>query len=712
MSLSSCAKGTTYYISSSEGNDENVGTSKSAPWKSFVHVNDTFLQPGDKVLLKRGDVWHERIIIRGSGERNAWIKISYYGDENDELPVISLNNDKNDICILITDINGIEELGHKNQLDFIHIDGLDLRDTYVAIYYRVMATKGNVGFKVTNCNFKHIRDESVFANELKDIPSYIAWHDAPKGNLDTLTDWGVYKETGGGSDREYCLPESIIISGKGRYDETLVSEVEVKDCVFEDATGGLSLRLRCPQFLKYQAVSKVRMENCVMKGAYNGLYAFSTVDGGWDGTDKSEWGYIRNVRHIGGTDLYAGFTGPTGGYFAGCHNFLVENSELSYVYNNGAKDGCGFDYETYSVNVLQRNMVFHNNDAAGILMLRPADGHQEFENVHLNYALFYNNIKRPLADVINADHMCGSISTDISFKNIYSYRVKYNPVNASLQTQFIGPNGGGGVKENNVAAYLEDYRQRFAFNGSSFESWNCAADGISDLKVENGKLSFTLTKDKGYIVSGLPLNLYAYSDCIISLEGTTAKTVKFGCKDPESGGFIIGNAAEIKDGAVYVKLPDIGKSFCSGTMLCFEGKAGDRVEIDAIEYTTDFDFSGRLIKDGKVIRMTVTGKSYPMFISSLTKDGFEISGLPAGVTVEKIEQYNANTVYIYLSTPVASGTEISVSIDADNFIPYFAEMQNNLDFGCRTPSEEAALFGYAEAQTYVKNGLVTGSFTV
>ncbi|MBR2327087.1 MAG: hypothetical protein IKA51_00530 [Clostridia bacterium] len=708
--FSSCASGTTYYISSSEGNDDNNGTSAKSPWKSFAHVNEMFLKPGDKVLLKRGDVWNERMEVRGEGEKNAWVKISNYGDKNDELPVISLNNDKNDICMLITDLNSSEELNYRNNLKYIHLDGIDFRNTYVAVYYRIIATKDNIGFKVTNCNFKNIRDESVFENELKDVSGFTAWSNAAKGNLATVTDWGTYKETGGGKG-EYCWPESIIISGKARYDETVLSEVEVSNCVFEDATGGLSIRLKCPQYQEYQAVSKVRMFDCVMKGTYNGLYAFSTVDGGWDGTDNSEWGYIRNVRHIGGSDLYAGVTGPTGGYMAACHNFLVENSEMSYVYNNGAKDGCGFDYETYSVNILQRNMLFHNNDAAGLLMLRPGAGYKKYDNVHLNHALFYNNIKNPLNEVIDADLMTGAQDNTISYNNIFSYRPSAHPKNPNFKPHFIyyAPQA---EQKNNVSGFLEDYRQRFAFNGSSYESWNTASSGVKDLKVENGKLTFTLTEDTGYIVSNLPINLFAYTDCILNLEGTTAKRVKFGYKEPESGSFFTGDAAEIKGNIAYLSIPDRGNSYGAATMLYFEGKAGDKVVIDSIEYTTEFNFDGRLIEDGRVLRMTVSGKSFPMFESDITKEGFEISGLPAGVTVEQIEQYNANTVYVYLSDAISQGTEISVSVDADNFIPYFTEMQNNLDFGHRTPEAEATLFGYFEIQTYIKNGAVTGGFTV
>lgn len=713
MALSSCASGTTYYISSSEGNDDNNGTSKKTPWKSFANVNEMRLQPGDKVLLKRGDEWNERMYIRGTGAKNAWVKISNYGDKNDELPVISLNNDKHDIAIVVTDYDKSKKTKDQETINYIHIDGLDVRNTYLGIYFRFIVTKGNTGFKVTNCNFKNIYSEEAFANELDNVDNYIAWMNAPKGNLETVTSYGTHKETGGGVG-EYIWPDAIRVSGIARYEDIIAREFDINNCVFEDSSGGFHASLSTPAGHDVYSIEKVRMYDCVMTGTYAGLYRFELVEGGWDGTDKSEWGYVRNVRHLDGCDYRAGVTGPTASYMAVCNNILVENSEMAYVYNHGGGDGCGFDYETYVSNITQRNMVYHNNDAAALLILNADAYKKDYQNVSLLDTLSYNNIKNPYSYVIEADIMLGTNSDTMIFKNIFSYRHQYRVgvgVTNQYKPNFISPFGRKAVKENLTDGYLHEYRNRFAFNGSSYESWNVASSGVKDLKVENGKLTFTLTEDKGYIVSNLPLNLFAYSDCIVNLKGTTASKVAFGYQGITAGGFTLGNWTDVKD-VTYLDIADGKDSSAKATMLYFEGKAGDKVVIDSIEYTTEFNFEGRLIEDGDVLRMTVSGNSFPIFEKDLTKEGFEISGLPAGVTVEKIEQYNANTVYVYLSEAISKGTEISVSVDADNFIPYFADILNNVDLGDRTPEAEKELFGYSEAQQYIKNGAVSGSFTV
>ncbi|MCR8660415.1 LamG-like jellyroll fold domain-containing protein [Paenibacillus endoradicis] len=79
-SVAHAASGTTYYISSSEGNDNNNGTSESSPWQSLDKVNSQKFQAGDKVLFKAGDVWNGSIKLRNtSGTKDAPIVFDKYG---------------------------------------------------------------------------------------------------------------------------------------------------------------------------------------------------------------------------------------------------------------------------------------------------------------------------------------------------------------------------------------------------------------------------------------------------------------------------------------------------------------------------------------------------------------------------------------------------------------------------------------------------------
>ena len=82
------ANATDYYIASN-GNDTYSGTSQSSPWKSLNKLNAYFshFQPGDRILLRRGDSFYGVIKIAKSGKAGSPITIGAYGSGNK--PIIS-----------------------------------------------------------------------------------------------------------------------------------------------------------------------------------------------------------------------------------------------------------------------------------------------------------------------------------------------------------------------------------------------------------------------------------------------------------------------------------------------------------------------------------------------------------------------------------------------------------------------------------------------
>ncbi|MDO8999856.1 MAG: T9SS type A sorting domain-containing protein [Bacteroidota bacterium] len=80
---------TTYYVSSSMGNNVNNGASALMPWKTISKVNSITFLPGDSVLFKKGDVWKgtNNLFFTESGTASNPIVISSYGTGTK--PVIS-----------------------------------------------------------------------------------------------------------------------------------------------------------------------------------------------------------------------------------------------------------------------------------------------------------------------------------------------------------------------------------------------------------------------------------------------------------------------------------------------------------------------------------------------------------------------------------------------------------------------------------------------
>ena len=90
--------GTTYYVSSTHGDDGNAGTDKGHPWKTLDKVNAiaTDLKPGDSVLLERGSTFQDQYlhIKDTSGTADAPITIADYGEASAAKPVIAANGVK------------------------------------------------------------------------------------------------------------------------------------------------------------------------------------------------------------------------------------------------------------------------------------------------------------------------------------------------------------------------------------------------------------------------------------------------------------------------------------------------------------------------------------------------------------------------------------------------------------------------------------------
>ena len=89
LSLTACGGGggsspstqATYYVDSTEGNDNNSGTDSSTPWQTLEKLNSTTFSPGTIIRLKRGETWYEQLTISDSD-----ITIDAYG--TGDLPVI------------------------------------------------------------------------------------------------------------------------------------------------------------------------------------------------------------------------------------------------------------------------------------------------------------------------------------------------------------------------------------------------------------------------------------------------------------------------------------------------------------------------------------------------------------------------------------------------------------------------------------------------
>ncbi len=81
---------TSYYVSSSQGNDLNSGTTQATPWATLEKVNSIQLNPGDQILFRAGDTWQGVLNITSSGTEQSRIYFKSYGAG--EKPIITLRS--------------------------------------------------------------------------------------------------------------------------------------------------------------------------------------------------------------------------------------------------------------------------------------------------------------------------------------------------------------------------------------------------------------------------------------------------------------------------------------------------------------------------------------------------------------------------------------------------------------------------------------------
>ncbi|AFZ68843.1 discoidin domain-containing protein [Deinococcus peraridilitoris] len=82
--------GRTYYVDCSNGSDSNSGTSTGSAWRSVGKVNNSWLNAGERLLLKRGCSWNGPLNLRWSGTSSARIIVDAYG--SGDLPLIRNGN--------------------------------------------------------------------------------------------------------------------------------------------------------------------------------------------------------------------------------------------------------------------------------------------------------------------------------------------------------------------------------------------------------------------------------------------------------------------------------------------------------------------------------------------------------------------------------------------------------------------------------------------
>jgi hypothetical protein len=156
------AESAVYYVDHTGGSDNNQGTTTSGAWQSLARIRQTHLNPGDFVLLKRGETWGEQLQINASGSDGAPITFGAYGTGN--MPVIDGTN------LTLAAQTGLVNASARS---YLVLDGLEVRNSQRDGVVPYMA------------NFLTIRNCRIHDNQFNGILAF-------NGNSTTIEDSGIY----------------------------------------------------------------------------------------------------------------------------------------------------------------------------------------------------------------------------------------------------------------------------------------------------------------------------------------------------------------------------------------------------------------------------------------------------------------------------------------------------------------------------------------
>lgn len=162
---------TDYYVSSSNGDDLNLGTAPAWPWKTLKRASKAKLQPGDKLLFRNGDTFSGMLKLDVQGDTENKIVIGAYSHMQQQ--------NKEDASRPVLDGQGAEASVLLTNPAYIVVRDLELTNK-----------DGHFGIRLTAQNCGELNSVVLKNLEIHDVFDQ-AW------SFPEVVDHGDYKRYGG-----------------------------------------------------------------------------------------------------------------------------------------------------------------------------------------------------------------------------------------------------------------------------------------------------------------------------------------------------------------------------------------------------------------------------------------------------------------------------------------------------------------------------------
>ena len=315
----------------------------AGPWKTLHRASAAPLQPGDRILLKRGDAWDEELRPRGNGTPKNPIVIGAYGTGGK--PLIDRKDDRKDLFgIHLADQEGFK------------IEGIEFSRCMTGIYAEFAAGAPSRKFIwIEDCYF---HDSKLYGH----------YENYPK--------------------RKIGLGICFFTFERGK--RIVLSDITIKDCVFRRLASGVWTN-NPDNFNKNASFvynfANMTFDGCLFEEGYQWPLGLRGIDGG----------VVRNcVTHDIGRG-FRSFNGVAGAMIFRCKNWLFEDSQWGFIdIGLGSGDGEAFDFEGNCDHMSMRNCLFHDTDGPGFLLCCYASDGNPNRDVRIENCVFNGKAKRPI----------------------------------------------------------------------------------------------------------------------------------------------------------------------------------------------------------------------------------------------------------------------------------------------------------------------------
>ena len=326
----------TYYVDATKGDDGNSGTSESASWKTLAKVSNSRFQPGDVILLKRGEIWYESLDLHGSGKPGSPIIIGAY--EQGPRPILDGTDIEPNSGFRKTP--GYQNVYHLTEIRMVgHVleDGKPLGAKMLASVMEVDATPGS-WFLDQNKLYVHASGGSDITTNGKVYRTRVQMDGIVVGNVD---------------DREgannYVTIESMHLKNFIRWAINGVNSdhMTVRNCVIEDM-GAIKRQDPVGVGLNHSTTNALVENNLIHDIGHNKVGA-----GVYIGTAGSRHNYRSTNNVVRNNEIYNCHVGVTIKVYSDDNR--IESNFIHDITSQGVRAVGQFD----KGNLITRNLIMH-----------------------------------------------------------------------------------------------------------------------------------------------------------------------------------------------------------------------------------------------------------------------------------------------------------------------------------------------------------------